>query len=221
LNDAAEFHRNVKTIAVFGGTFDPVHQGHLQSALELKQRLSLDQLRLLPCHIPPHRQQPGVSSQHRLAMVKLAIEGSDLQVDDCELQRDVPSYSIDTLQQLRQQLGQQVSLMWVMGADAFARFDSWHRWTEFLSLAHIVIMARPGEPLPTVGPLAGLLAEHRADSRELLQQHSAGLIRCETLTPYPISATAIRQALVNQQAVDELLPAAVLHYIQQHQLYAG
>jgi nicotinate-nucleotide adenylyltransferase len=211
----------LKTIAIFGGTFDPIHCGHLQSALELKQRLSLDQLRLLPCHIPPHRQQPGVSSQHRLAMVKLAVEGSDLQVDDCELQRDVPSYSIDTLQLLRQQLGQQLSLIWVMGADAFASFDSWHRWQDFLSLAHIVVMARPGEQLPTAGPLAELLAKHRADSHELLQQHSAGLIRCETLTPYPISATAIRQSLAHQQAVDELLPAAVINYIQQHQLYIG
>lgn len=211
----------MNSIALLGGTFDPVHHGHVQSALELKQRLSFSQFYLLPCHIPPHRQLPGVSSQHRLAMVKLAIAGTELAVDDRELLRQQPSYTVDTLQQLRQEQGSAVSIVWVMGTDAFASLDSWHRWQDLLGLAHIVVIARPGESLPEQGPVAQLLASHRAASAEQLRGQPAGLIWLESLTPYPVSATLIRQALLHNAPVSHYLPASVLNYIQQHRLYAG
>ncbi len=212
----------MKTLAIFGGTFDPVHKGHVQSAQELKQRLQFDELRLLPCHIPPHRESPGCSSKHRLAMVRLAIENTDLLVDDREVQRDATSYSVETLEALRQEYGENISISWVMGTDAFVDLASWHRWRELLNLAHIIVMARPGEPLPVEGEVADLLAQRNVDETgqvEVLSSTAAGRICLQTLTPYPISATAIRAALKNNQSAESYLHPAVLHYIQSHQLY--
>jgi nicotinate-nucleotide adenylyltransferase len=217
----------LKTIGIFGGTFDPIHQGHLQSALELKQCLALDELRLLPCHLPPHRQSPGCDSKQRLAMVRLAVADSALLVDAREIERDGVSYTVDTLEQFRQQYGDEVSLIWVMGTDAFASFDCWHRWQAFLSLAHIVVITRPGEQLPASGCLAELFTEHHAHCMDELRQTKAGKIWSQTLTPYPISATAIRQILAGgdkkkgdaKTALQTVLPAAVLNYIQAHRLY--
>lgn len=209
----------LKTLAIFGGTFDPVHNGHLQSALELKQSLALDELRLLPCHIPPHRQSPRAKSQHRLEMVRLATRHTELQVDDRELRRDCPSYSVETLEQLRAEMGSMVSLSWVMGTDAFSQLDHWYRWQELLSLAHIIVMTRSNEMLPKLGPVAELIKRHQSLDETILSRQAAGSIIFIALKPYPISATEIRAALIAQQPVDQVLPANVLHYIQQHRLY--
>lgn len=209
----------MRTVAIFGGTFDPIHQGHLQSALELKQSLGLDELRLMPCHLPPHRQSPGCSSEQRLAMVKLACQDSSLQVDDRELKRQGPSYSVETLETLRQELGDGVSLSWVMGTDAFNGLESWHRWRELLPLAHVIVMARPGEELVSGGPVADLLQRCRAEHASVLKAEPAGRILPVRLSPYPIAATQIRQLLKKQLPVTGLLPAAVVDYIHQHHLY--
>ena len=209
----------MQTIGIFGGTFDPIHLGHLRSAQELRERLALDELRLLPCHLPPHRETPGCSSERRLAMVRLACEGTDLQVDDRELRRAGPSYTVETLTQIREELGDEISLCWVMGVDAFNGLESWHRWRELLSLAHIVVMARPGETLLGDGPVAALLAKHRVEELAVLKSGPAGTIFPVVLTPWPISATAIREALKNGQPVDGLMPQPVVNYIQQHRLY--
>lgn len=204
---------------VFGGTFDPVHYGHLHSARELLQRAPLDALHMLPCHLPPHRQQPGCSSEQRLAMLRLACADTELQVDDRELRRSGPSYSVDTLQQIRAEIGAQASLVWVMGSDAFAALDSWHQWQRLPTLAHIVVMARPGEALPTEGAVAELLAARRGDDPALLGREACGRIVPLALTPYPISATDIRRRLKKGLPVDELMPPAVVNYIRQHHLY--
>ncbi len=207
-------------IALLGGTFDPIHLGHLRSAQELKEVLAADELKFIPCHRPPHRASPGVSSQQRLAMVELAIAGLDgLSVDDRELQRDQLSYTIDTLIALRREYGEQVVLCWLMGVDAFNHLDSWHRWQELLDYAHIIVMARPEASLVTQGPVAELLARHKVASPSQLLQQASGRVLLQTLTPYPISATAIRQALSQGQPVSQYLPDTVLDYIEQHQLY--
>ncbi len=209
----------MKTIAIFGGTFDPIHNGHLQSALELKRQLQLDQVRLLPCHRPPHRDTPGCSSSQRLEMVQLAVAGTDLIVDDREMLRPGLSYSVDTLEQYRREFGDAVSLCWVMGTDAFAHFDRWHRWQDFLSLAHIIVISRPDAPLPTAGPIAELAARHQLTDESDLQVRPSGSILFVTLQPYPISATGIRAAIASEKKVARFLPAAVLNYIHVHQLY--
>ena len=215
---------SLRTLALFGGTFDPIHSGHLQSALELSQRLALDELRLLPCHVPPHRQSPGGSAAQRLAMVELALQSIEcehsLTVDGRELKRSGPSYSIDTVAEIRAELGDQVSISWVMGTDAFAAFDRWHRWQDWLGLAHIVVMARPGYRLPTEGAVAALLRDHATEQASRLRHKPAGSILLTTLTPWPVSATRIRAALANSEPVADCLPDTVLNYIHQQGLYA-
>jgi len=224
------------TVAVLGGSFDPIHRGHINSALELCQRLALDELRFLPCHQPVHKPGLQVSAQQRLEMVALAIaqcgeQGAELRVDDREIRRQGLSYSVETLQQLRQELGPQVAIIWVMGTDSFAGLDSWHRWSELLSYAHIVVMTRPDALLPASGPVAQLMAGATAEHRQQLSESAAGSIWFEQLTPYAISATAIRaalvaaygargeSALVTTPALAEQLPASVIDYIAAHGLY--
>lgn len=209
----------MKTIAIFGGTFDPIHNGHLQSALELKQQLKLDQVRLLPCHRPPHRDTPGCTGAQRLEMVRLAAMDTDLIVDDREMLRPELSYSVDTLEQYRREFGGETSLCWIMGTDAFAGLDRWHRWQEFLSLAHIIVINRPDAQLPTTGPIAELVARYQFADESELHVKPKGSILFVTLQPYPISATGIRAAIASNKKVDQFLPAGVLNYIHVHQLY--
>ena len=207
-------------IALFGGTFDPIHLGHLRSAEELRQVLQADELRLLPCHRPPHRANPGVSSEHRLAMAKLAIANSPgLSIDDRELKRDKLSFTVDTLEDIRRECGSEPTLCWVMGADAFSHLASWYRWEELLTFAHIIVIARPEAELPTQGAVAALLEKKRLASVEELHQQAAGGILLQELTAYSISATEVRKALKTGERPVEWLPANVLDYIDKHQLY--
>ena len=207
-------------IGIFGGTFDPIHLGHLRSVLELKQRLALDEVRLIPCHLPVHRESPGCNSEQRLRMVELAIAGEPgLVADDRELKRAGPSYTIDTLTALRRELGEDESLCLIMGSDAFSLLDSWHRWQQLLQLAHIVVMARPEQNLPTQGPVADLLKQHRTEDAGHLTDRAAGAVLWCSLTPWPISATAIREDIKAGRCVRDRLPEAVWHYIQENGLY--
>lgn len=207
-------------IGIYGGTFDPVHNGHVLSADELCQRLALDELRLIPCHQPPHRSQPLASSQQRLAMVELAIAGHDaLSVDDRELQRRGPSYTVDTLRTLRSELGSEVALCWVMGSDAFVHIDSWHQWQDLLSLAHLVVMTRPGEQIPKDCRAHQLLNERGVTEPADLRESVAGKILLQTLTQHPVSATSIRQAVASQQQAINGLAPLVLDYIKLNKLY--
>lgn len=208
-------------IGLFGGTFDPIHIGHVKSARELKKRLQLDQLRLLPCHRPPHRDVPGGSSDQRLAMVKLAIaDEPTLDVDDRELRRSELSYTVDTLLQIRGEVGEESSLCLIMGMDAFAGLHLWHRWEELLGLAHIVVMDRPGASMPEEKTLVRLLQQQQITGISSLAEKAAGYIFLTTLTQYPVSATDVRRALKVGDPVDRLLSPAVLSYIKHHQLYS-
>lgn len=204
---------------MLGGTFDPVHIGHLRSALEVRERLGFDELRLVPCHRPPHRAQPGASAEHRLRMLELALAGeTQLCADARELRRAGPSYTFDTLTELRAELGEHCSLSLVMGADAFAGLDSWHRWRELPQLAHIVVVARPGYEQRTSGAVAELLRALQAESAAL-RQSTHGRIAMVALTPLPVSATDIRTRVREGRSPRYLLPDAVWSYIREHALY--
>lgn len=208
------------TLGLFGGTFDPIHFGHLRLALEVKQALALDELRLLPCHQPGHRDEPEVSAALRVEMLKLALSGSDqLQLDTRELERTGPSYSVDTLTELREELGPEISLAWIMGSDAFAGLDRWHRWQELLDLGHMIVVMRPGWELPERGPVAEYLARHKADG-QVLRQKAAGHIVVQTLRLLPISATDIRAQICAGDSPQFLLPDSVWEFIQSRGLYA-
>ena len=205
---------------VFGGTFNPVHYGHLRSALELVERLQLERLGLMPSARPPHRDAPQCSAEHRVAMVELAVAMEPgLSCDDRELHRSGVSYTIDSLIELREELGAESGLCMVLGCDAVLGISGWHRWRELLDWAHIVIIARPGWELPRSGEVAQWLQEHRLDDHSGLRQQPNGGIVIEELRPLAISSTEIRRILGEGQSARYLLPQSVLDYIKTHQLY--
>ncbi len=207
-------------VGVFGGTFNPVHYGHLRSALELVERLQLEQLRLMPSASPPHRDAPECSAERRAAMVELAVSGEPRLVCDArEMQRPGKSYTIDSLIELRGELGAQRGLCMVLGCDAVQDIATWHRWQELLDWAHIVIIARPGWQLPRAGELAQWLKTHQLESSELLRQRPCGGIAIEELRPLAISSTEIRDLLASGRSARYLMPQSVLDYIQTHTLY--
>lgn len=208
-----------KGIGFFGGTFDPIHLGHLRLALELKQQLALDEMRLLPCYIPPHRTLPSVGAQQRLEMLQLALSDCpELRWDARELQREKPSYTYDTLSELRAEFGAGVSLAWCMGMDSFIGLEGWHRWQELIELAHLVVVARPGWEMPTQGAVADLIAQRRAGA-DAIRTAPAGKLLLLEQRLLPISATEIRAQIQAGESPQFLMPDAVWNYIRTRNLY--
>ncbi|WP_339490142.1 nicotinate-nucleotide adenylyltransferase [Pseudomonas sp. EL_65y_Pfl2_R95] len=208
-----------KRIGLFGGTFDPVHIGHLRGAVEVVEFMLLDELRLIPSARPPHRDSPQVSAQDRLAMVECAVAGvAPLVVDDRELKRDKPSYSIDTLESLRAELAADDQLYLLLGWDAFCGLPSWHRWDELLLHCHILVLQRPDADSEAPEALRDLLAA-RSVSDPHAMTGACGQISFVWQTPMAVSATQIRGLLHSGKSVRYLVPDAVLTYIQAHGLY--
>ena len=206
-------------IGIYGGTFDPIHYGHLRSALEVAEQLSLLKVLMIPSAQPPHRETPEVSAQHRWQMLQLALNGQTrLLADDREILRDGPSYTYDTLVSLREELGSQ-PLCLIQGADVFARFNTWHRWRELPDLAHIIVMSRAGERVTWSDEVKQQFAQAKASDAAELLCSPAGKICEVAVTPLQISATDIRQRLSQQKEVRYLIPDSVLTYIERHQLY--
>ncbi|TVP88515.1 MAG: nicotinate-nucleotide adenylyltransferase [Thioalkalivibrio sp.] len=205
-------------IGILGGTFDPVHFGHLRPALEVRESLGLSEVRFIPSHVPPHRDPPEVASHHRLAMVERAIAGVPGFVADArELSRPGPSFTVDTLGELRREIGAECPLLLVMGMDAFIGLDSWHRWREIPRLAHVVATHRPGTEPATDSPCMALAEV--ADSVVALQSAPSGRVCFQPVTQLDISGTAIREGLRSGRSPRFLLPGSVLHYIAEHRLY--
>lgn len=203
-------------IGVFGGTFNPVHFGHLRSALELKQTFGLEQVRMIPCSNPPHRELPAVSAEHRLSMLHLALDNAcvdGLIADDRELNRPELSFTVDTLSSLVDEFTDKTPLLFV-GVDAFAGFTQWHRWERILELASIVVITRPGAEISNAS--IALLKEREVES---LDENTVGHIVLKRLTQLDISSTAIRDCIQHQKDPTFLLPAVVMNYIRTHKLY--
>ena len=208
-----------RRIGLLGGTFDPVHIGHLRSALEVVDILGLDELRLVPNARPPHRDRPQVSPEQRLAMVEQAVQGvTPLQVDGRELLRERPSWTIDTLEAIRAELAPGDQLFLLLGWDAFCGLPGWHRWSELLQHCHIIVLQRPDADSEPPDALRNLLAA-RAVSAPTGLQGPAGQIAFVWQTPLAVSATQIRQLLASGKSVRYLVPDAVLAYIEAHGLY--
>lgn len=208
-----------KTIGILGGTFDPIHIGHLRSALEVAEAYQLDQLRLIPSAQPPHRDTPMVSAEQRLAMVELAVAKVPvLSVDDRELKRNKPSWTIDTLLSLRAEIAADDQLLLLLGWDAFCSLPSWHRWQELLEHCHIVVLQRPDADSEAPQILKDLVAAKTVANVAALQG-AAGSIAFVWQTPLAISATQIRQRLLAGQSAQFLVPDAVLDYIDTYRLY--
>ena len=210
-------------IGIFGGTFDPVHYGHLRLAEEAAAHLGLSQVRWLPAGQPPHRETPQVTSGQRLEMVRLATAGNaGFEVDAAEVEAAQPSYSVLTLTRLRALYGPDRPLVWLLGADAFAGLTRWHRWRELLTLGHLAVSHRPGFPVETASlpaELADIFNTRRCHDPACLAAAPAGRIVTFAMTQLAISATQIRNLLLNGGSVRYLLPPEVIDYIAAHQLY--
>ncbi|MFO1413460.1 MAG: nicotinate-nucleotide adenylyltransferase [Burkholderiales bacterium] len=213
-------------VALLGGTFDPVHYGHLRFADAIRRQLGLPELRLVPARDPPHRAGPQASAADRRAMLERAVaEFPGLAVDPRELARAGKSYTVLTLEELRREDPARPLLL-LLGADAFLGLPTWHRWREIFALAHVVVVPRPGVGLAAALP-PDLVPEWKArltrDPAALFST-PAGAIYEAYVPPQPISATAIRGALATgaagRPAVAQLMPRAVLAYIDQHGLYS-
>ncbi len=207
-------------IGLLGGTFDPVHYGHLRSALDVFELLTLDELRLIPLNQAVHRAQPQAPAAARLAMVQAAVaDQPGLIVDDREIERDGPSRTYDTLVSLRAELGLRVPLCLLIGADAFSGFLDWHRPLDILDLTHLVVMQRPEAALPRDINLRTQLQERRTDQLADLRAAPGGRIWVQSVTQLAISATAIRHQIATGRSARFLLPDAVLEMIHAQQLY--
>ena len=210
-------------IGLLGGTFDPIHFGHLRLAQELAGGLGLERVRFIPTGTPPHRNSPQVTGTHRLQMVRIAIAGNPVfEADDREIRREGVSYSYDTLIELRDELGERPFCL-LMGADAFAALATWHRWQDLFDLAHVVIAHRPGFRLQDLeaalpATLRKIYLRRLADASGALRA-SAGSILTREITALDISATQIRAMLAQGSSPRYLVPDAVLEYIDHNHLY--
>lgn len=208
-----------RAIGILGGTFDPIHYGHLRPCLDLLQQLNLAEVRLMPNHIPPHRATPGSSSAHRLAMAKLAvIDCDELSVDTRELTRTTPSYTIDTLIELAAE-NPHTPVCFLIGLDSLNNLHTWHRWQELLSYCHLVVSYRPNYALTLAPEVQKIFEQVQTTNVEDLQQQKQGRILLWPSTQLEISATRIRQLIKHQQSPQYLLPDNVLSYIHKNRLY--
>jgi nicotinate-nucleotide adenylyltransferase len=208
------------SLAIFGGTFDPIHHGHLRSAIEIKEALGVDELALLPSHRPPLRGEPGADSRQRLAMVSAAVaQEPGLVVDGRELLRETPSYTVDTLRELRAERGSDISITVTMGSDAFNKLHRWRDWQALFSLANVLVLHRADYPLGMDVEVAEFVAGRRLGSASALTARSAGGFYDLGLIQLPISATDIRRRLASGRSIRYLVPDVVADYIAEHGLY--
>jgi nicotinate-nucleotide adenylyltransferase len=207
-------------IGVFGGTFDPIHYGHLRTAFELLQGLRLGEMRFMPAGIPPHRGTPVASAEQRLKMVTAAVEGQPgFIVDDRELHRDGPSYSVDTLAALRAEFPAR-SLCLIVGMDAFLGLPKWYHWREILQLAHVLVAHRPGWRAPDMGPLRELLVDRGTGRIGDLHEARSGHIYIQAVTQLEISSTELRAMIRAGQDPRFLMPDGVRRIIMDTGCYA-
>lgn len=206
-------------VGIFGGTFDPIHYGHLRTAFEVLEELRFAQIRFVPGGDPPHRDATFASAELRLEMVVAATAGeARFVVDDRELRRAGPSYTVDTLESLRGEFSA-APMGLIIGMDAFLGLTAWHRWEELLDYAHIVVAHRPGWRAPETGRLGSLYAERRSARVEDLHAKPAGLIHVHAVTQLEISSTAIREMVGAGRDPRFLMPDAVRELISRSGCY--
>ena len=212
----------MKALALLGGTFDPVHVGHLRAAIEAREALDAEELRLLPCALPPHRDRPSVGPEQRLQMLERAVAGLPrVSCDPRELQRRGPSYSYDTLVSVRAEIGEQRPLVLVLGADAFAGLPGWYRWREIIELAHIAVLSRPDAHGLIDPRLEELLAMTGTAEPAQLSRSPAGRVLRLEIPPLPVSSTLIRARLGQGRNVRYLVPDPVIELIREQGWYGA
>jgi nicotinate-nucleotide adenylyltransferase len=209
-----------RPLALLGGTFDPIHNGHLRAAWEAAEQLDAE-VYLLPANVPPHRPQPVLDADQRVALLRLALAGQQrLRLDTRELERAGPSYTVDTLRELRAEQGPQRPIVLLLGVDAFAGLPSWNRWLQLFDLAHIAVLARPGHARDYAVPLQEQCANRNCSISADWRDRPAGNVLFVDVSELEISATAIRRQLAQGQEPRFLMPEAVLAEIQARHWYA-
>lgn len=217
-----------KKIGLLGGTFDPVHNGHLAAANHVLQALALDAIWFIPASQPPHKTGHGDGGEissftHRIAMLEKAVGNNGrFVVSDIEAKRSEPSYSIDTITILIRQIGKQAELFFIIGADAFLEIDTWKKFTELPTLVNFVVLSRPGYPPEKVGEaishnFTGYILNESKDT--WCAPNSKGCFILQHMEPVPISSTEIRRKVRNGENISGLVPPAVEFYINKEKLY--
>ncbi|MDT3281489.1 nicotinate-nucleotide adenylyltransferase [Shewanella scandinavica] len=212
-------------IGILGGTFDPIHYGHIRPAIEVKHALALDKILLMPNHIPPHKHQPNLTTAQRLNMVADVCSQLDgFELCDIEAKRDTPSYTVVTLEQLKA-LHPEDELFFIMGMDSFIQLQSWHEWQRLFDFAYLVVCQRPGWQLDAAHPMQQILTARSQAPQETHEEHAksthknSGQIFPVTITPQDISSTQIREQLAKGEIPADLLMPITLDYIQNQRLY--
>ncbi|MDH4273704.1 MAG: nicotinate-nucleotide adenylyltransferase [Gammaproteobacteria bacterium] len=212
----------MRAIGIFGGTFDPIHYGHLRSAWEVYQALRLQEIRMVPCRIPPHRTHPAVTPERRAELVAAALAGQTaLTLDIRELVREGPSYTVDTLVSLREELGYATPMCLIVGSDAFFALETWHQWPRLFELAHVVVMHRAGARMRVTpgSALAAAVEARQTTCSEALHLAPAGHIYVQAVTALSISASQIRALIQRGERPQYLTPQQVINLITLHGLY--
>lgn len=203
-------------IGIYGGTFNPIHYGHLRTALEVKEIFNLDELRLIPCAQPAHREAPLTSPEMRLTMLKMAVQNQPgLVIDRRELDREGVSYMIDTLKSIKSEEPDQTLLLFI-GTDAFKGLSGWHQWKQLFDYAHIVVITRPGNQLKS---MSDFLLSKLTETSECLMRDKLGCLFFQSVTQLDISATDIRDRIGAGLNPRFLLPNNVIEFIKQKELY--
>lgn len=211
-------------IGILGGTFDPIHFGHIRPALEVKAKLNLECIWLMPNHIPPHKQTTNTSTAHRLAMVSQVCDiYPELVLCDIEIRRDTPSYTVTSLEALTQAYPQH-EFYFIMGMDSFMQLESWYRWQDLFNLCHIVLCQRPGWTLDDESNMAKLLGERSKTRPEIeqktgLMQHNTGHIFPVEIAEQDVSSTEIREKIRLGDDLSQRLPPSIIAYIKDNNLY--
>ena len=197
----------MRRIGVYGGAFDPIHIGHLRTALEVRQQLQLDEVRLVPSGNPPHRAGARAAARHRQQMLTAALADADgMVVDDCELRREARSYSFDTITEMQDRLPG-CTFVLIIGMDQFCEFKTWHRWQQLLEHVELAVMERPGERI-------------NDDARSIMEDPHNRVHLC-AVTQLDVSSTRIRRDLAGGMEIQFLVPYAVRLYIKRNNLYGG
>jgi nicotinate-nucleotide adenylyltransferase len=210
----------MRHIGILGGTFDPIHNGHIRLAIEAQEQLKLDEIKLIPVNIPPHRSIPIVSPAHRLAMMELAIKNEPtLDIDRRELESENISFTINTLKSLRLEFPDD-ALYLIVGRDAFNKIDSWKDWQELLHYAHIIVANRPNELTNNISTeLQNWIDKHQISDQTRLKNKLSGHIYFIDIPMLDISSSMIRQYYSEQKTVNSLLPTLIQEYIKDNHLY--
>ncbi len=212
-------------VGIFGGTFDPIHYGHLRIAEEIVKTVGLQKLYFVPAGMPRLRHSPVASPQHRVEIVRLAIQKNpDFVLDEREINRGGVSYSIDTVREFKQEFGEEIRLCFVLGADAFINLPEWKNWKELFNLFHFIVSTRPGYTLTLIKELLSKELREECSQRwvsntESLRKDTSGLIFIASTTMLDISATSIRAHIADGRSVRHLVPSVTVNYISENKLY--